>query len=264
VVFNPLGPELELVWDIIAGFLSLFLVILVIPINATLKRREIISANVSRKMIHIFGSPIFIVSWLLYSGGIFSRYTSLITPVLLVLLFIGIGTGRMKNDDFVESMSRSGEPSELLKGTLYYAFAGVIVTILWFYQPLSGPANPMALAIVGCLAGGDGLADVVGRKYGGERKFGIAGAEKTVIGSIGMFVGSFISSYILIAIFTIEVAAFDLIAFAIPILIISLAATVIEALSPPSIDNWTICIIVFIIAALLSNVGMWPYPLFTL
>lgn len=170
----------------------------------------------------------------------------------------------MKNDDFVESMSRSGEPSELLRGTLYYAFSGVIVTILWFYQPLSGPANPMALAIVGCLAGGDGLADVVGRKYGGERKFGIAGAEKTVIGSIGMFVGSFISSYILLVIFAIEVVAFDLIAFAIPILIISLAATVIEALSPPSIDNWTICIIVFLTAALLSGVGLWPYPLLTL
>jgi dolichol kinase len=264
VVFNPLGPELELVWDILAGFLSLFLVVLVIPINATLKRRGIISANVSRKIIHIFGSPIFIVSWLLYSGGVFSRYTSLITPVLLVLLFIGIGTGRMKNNDFVESMSRSGEPSELLKGTLYYAFAGVIVTILWFYQPVSGPANPMALVVVGCLAGGDGLADVVGRKYGSERKFGIAGAEKTIVGSIGMFIGSFISCYILIAIFILEVVAFDLVAFFIPILIISLAATIIEALSPPSIDNWTICTIVFITAALLANVGMWPYPLFTI
>jgi dolichol kinase len=264
VVFNPFGPELELVWDIIAGFLSLFFVILVIPINATLKRREIISANVSRKMIHIFGAPIFIVTWLLYSGGVFSRYTTLITPALLVLMFIGIGTGRMKNDDFVESMSRSGEPSELLKGTLYYAIAGFIVSILWFYQPVSGPANPMALVIVGCLAGGDGLADVVGRKYGGEKKFGIAGAEKTIIGSIGMFIGSFISSYILIAIFTIEVVTFDLVALLIPIMIISLAATIIEALSPPSIDNWTICIIVFVTAALLSTIGMWPYPLLTL
>jgi dolichol kinase len=264
VVFNPLGPELELVWDIIAGFLSLFLVVLVIPINATLKRKEIISTNVSRKIIHIFGAPIFIVSWLLYSGGVFSRYTSLITPVLLVLLFIGIGTGRMKNDDFVESMSRSGEPSELLKGTLYYSFAGIIITTLWFYQPLSGPANPMALVIVGCLAGGDGLADVVGRKYGGERKVGIAGAEKTIIGSVGMYIGSFISSYLLIAIFSIEVITFDLIALFIPILLISFAATLIEALSPPNIDNWTICIIVFLTGALLSGVGLWPYPLITL
>jgi hypothetical protein len=79
-----------------------------------------------------------------------------------------------------------------------------------------------------------------------------------------MFIGSFISCYILIAIFILEVVAFDLVAFFIPILIISLAATIIEALSPPSIDNWTICTIVFITAALLANVGMWPYPLFTI
>ncbi|MFW9846140.1 MAG: diacylglycerol/polyprenol kinase family protein [Candidatus Thorarchaeota archaeon] len=264
MVFNPIGTELELVWDIIAGFLTLFLVVLVIPINATLKRKELISANVSRKVIHIFGSPIFVESWLLYSGGVFSRVTSLITPILLVLMFIGIGTGRVKNDDFVESMSRSGEPGELLKGTLYYALAGVIVTILWFYQPVSGPANPMAFLIVGCLAGGDGLADIVGRKYGGERKFGIAGAEKTVAGSIGMFLGSFISCYILIAIISIEVVAFDLVAFFLPIFIIGAAATIIEALSPPSIDNWTICTIVVITAALLSTIGLWPYPLLTL
>lgn len=264
MVFNPLGPELELVWDIIAGFISLFAATLLIPINAVLKNSGKISINTSRKTIHIFAAPVFIVSWLLYSGGVFSRFTSCITPVLLIVMFVAIGTGRMENKDFVDSMSRSGEPAELLKGTLYYAIAGVFISILWFYQPVSGPANPMALVIVGCLAGGDGLADIVGRKYGGEKKFGIAGAEKTIVGSIGMFIGSFIASYILIAIIAIEVVTFDLVALFLPILIISLAATIIEALSPPSIDNWTICIIVVITAVLLSTVGMWPFPLHTL
>jgi dolichol kinase len=264
VVFNPFGPELEIVWDIIAGFISLFAAILLIPINATLKKSGKISINTSRKTIHIFASPLFIITWLLYSGGVFSRFTACITPVLLIVMFLGIGTGRVENKDFVESMSRSGEPAELLKGTLYYAVAGAFITILWFYQPLTGPANPMALVMTGCLAGGDGLADVIGRKYGGEKKFGIMGAEKTIAGSIGMFVGGFLFSYILVAIFTIEIAAWNLAAFFLPILIISLAATVIEALSPPHIDNWTICIIVFVVAAVLSFTGMWPYPLATL
>lgn len=264
LVFNPIGVELELVWDIIAGFLSLFTVLLVVVINTVLTRSGRISRAVSRKIIHIFGSPVFIVSWLLYSGGVFSRYTALITPVLLVVMFIGIGTGKMKNDEFVDSMSRSGNPAELLKGTLYYAAAGAIITWLWFYQPVSGPANPMALVVTGCLAGGDGLADIVGRKYGGERKFGIRGAEKTVVGSIGMFIGSFISCYLLLAIFEIEVFTFSLLAFFLPVLIICIVATIIEALSPPHIDNWTICIAVFLTAAVLSFVGLWQYPLITL
>ncbi|TFG29268.1 hypothetical protein EU527_16105 [Candidatus Thorarchaeota archaeon] len=262
MVFNPLGTGLELVWDIIAMIISIVAVMLVVIINGAIQKSGKLSSDVTRKIVHIFAAPVFLVTWWLYSGSIFSRYLALIVPILFVLLFVGIGTGKVVNEAFVGSMSRSGEASELLKGTLYYALIICIVTVLWFYSPGgSSIISPTAFVILGCLAGGDGLADVIGRKYGGDRKFGIGGAEKTIAGSIGMFIGSFLFSYILAALFL-----FDLVAILIPILVISIVVTIVEALSPKNLDNWTVPIVVVIMIVLFIYLvpAWWPFALLTL
>jgi dolichol kinase len=165
-------------------------------------------------------------------------------------------------------MSRSGDPRELLGGTLYYAFLMVVIGILWFYVPMDGNfagATPLALIVFGCLAGGDGFADVIGRKFGGEKKFGIGGAEKTLAGVIGMFIGSFLFSFILLFIFSLEVAAFAPMALLIPILVVSLVATIVEAITPKGYDNITITIVAIIMVLILPFIGIaWPFEMFTL
>ena len=262
MVFNPLGPGLELVWDIVAMVISIIAVMMVVQINGVIQKSGKLSSDVTRKIVHIFAAPVFLVTWYLYSGGMFSRFLAMIVPILFVLLFVGIGTGKVENEAFVASMSRSGDPGELLKGTLYYAIMIVIVTLFWFYIP----ANPTAFVVLGCLAGGDGLADVIGRKYGGERKFGIGGAEKTAAGSVGMFIGSFLFSYILIAIFSLELAAFDLVALFLPIIVLSFVATIVEAISPPNLDNWTVPIAVIVMVVLFIYLVplWWPFALVTI
>lgn len=268
MILNPLGPDLALVWDIAAFFISLILIMLVVQINAAIEKSGKLSTDVTRKIIHIFAAPVWVLSWILFSGGIFSRWLALIVPLFFVLQFVAIGTGKVKNEDFVRSMSRSGDPKELLGGTLYYALMMVVFAILWFYVPASGDlsqSTPMALIVFGCLAGGDGLADVIGRKYGGERKFGIGGAERTVAGSIGMFIGSFLFSIILVFLFSIEVTTFVLIDMIVPILIISIVATIVEALSPKGLDNWTVPIVTIIMVAIMPFLGFpWPFPFLTL
>jgi dolichol kinase len=254
------------IWDIIAMVISFVAVMLVVLINGSIQKSGKLSTNVTRKIVHIFAAPVFLVTWLLYSGDFYSRFVAMIVPILFALLFIAIGTGKIKNESFVASMSRSGKPAELLKGTLYYAIWIILVTLLWFYVPTTGlaNANPIALVIIGCLAGGDGLADVIGRKYGGKRKFGVGGAQKTPAGSLGMFIGSFLFSYVLVAIFSLEVHTFSLIALFIPILIISLIAMIVEALTPKNLDNWTVPIAVVIVVAVLMYLGLWSFPLLTL
>ena len=263
MVLNLLGPGMELIWDLIAMVISIVAVMMVVLINGAIQKSGKLSSDVTRKIVHIFAAPVFLVTWMLYSGTIFSRYIAVIVPILFVLLFIGIGTGKVVNEAFVNSMSRSGDPSELLKGTLYYAIMICVVTILWFYAPAG---NPMAFIVLGCLAGGDGLADVIGRKYGGAKKFGVGGAEKTIAGSIGMFIGSFLFSFTLIAIFSLEFASFDLIVLILPILIIALVATIVEALTPKNLDNWTVPISVVIIVVLFMYLApaLWPFALLTL
>lgn len=262
-MLNLLGAELALVWDLIAMVISIVAVMMVVLINGVIQKSGKLSSDVTRKIVHIFAAPVFLVTWMLYSGTTFSRYIALIVPLLFVLLFVGIGTGKVVNEAFVGSMSRSGDPAELLKGTLYYAIMICVVTILWFYAPAG---NPMAFIVLGCLAGGDGLADIIGRKYGGDRKFGVGGAEKTVAGSIGMFIGSFLFSFILIAIFSLEFASFDLIVLFLPVLVMSLVATIVEAITPKNLDNWTVPIAVVIMAVVFVYLipAWWPFSLLTL
>jgi dolichol kinase len=239
-------PGLELVWDIIAFIISLIVILMLVQINAKIEQSGKLSTDVTRKVIHIFAAPLWVLTWMLFSGGIFSRYLAIIVPLFFVLQFVAIGTGKVENKDFVDSMSRSGDPKELLGGTLYYALLMVFFGLTSFYSAPGG-TTPLALIVFGCLAGGDGLADVIGRKYGGEKKFGIMGSERTVAGSIGMFLGSFLFSFILMFFFSFEINAWDPIPLLIPLLVISLIATIVEALSPKGLDNWTVPIVVSIL-----------------
>lgn len=139
----------------------------------------------------------------------------------------------------------------------------VLMTFFWFYVPSTGidNANPTALLIIGCVSGGDGLVDIIGRKFGGEKKFGIKGSEKTIIGSISMLVGSILISSILVLIFSLEVSHFNIITLVLPIIVVNIVATVVEALSPKGIDNFTIFLAVIIVILIieLAFPDFWPY-----
>jgi len=266
MVFNPL-PGWGWAWDIVAFIISFIVILMLVQINARIEKSGALSTTVTRKVIHTFAAPLWVLTWMLFSGGMFSRWLAIIVPLIFVLQFVMIGTGKSKNEDFVRSMSRSGDPRELLGGTLYYAFMMVVIGILWFYVPPDGNlanATPLALIVFGCLAGGDGFADVIGRKYGGEKKFGIGGAEKTLAGVIGMFIGSFLFSFVLVFLFSIEVATFSVVGLLIPILIVSIVSTIVEAITPKGLDNLTITIAAIIVVLILPYIGLWPYPMFSL
>ena len=263
MVFNPFGNNLVLVWDIIATVISIVILLAIVQINAFMQKKGKVSQIITRKFVHIFVGPAFVVTWMLFSGEIISHYIAVIIPLLFVLQFFAIGMGFMKNESFVASMSRSGDPKELLGGTLYYAVVMVLMTLFWFYIPSTGisNANPTALLIVGCISGGDGLADIIGRKFGGDKKFGIKGSEKTIIGSIGMLGGSILVSSILVLIFSLEAPNINIVTLILPIIVVSIVATVVEALSPKGTDNFTIFIAVIIVVLILEFVFpvFWPY-----
>jgi len=263
-VFNPFDSSLAFVWDLIAMVISVVILLALVQINGLMQKKGKVSQIITRKFVHIFAGPIFVVTWMLFSGGVISHYIAAIVPLLFILQFVAIGTGMMKNESFVNSMSRTGEPRELLEGTLYYAIVMLLMTFFWFYVPSTGieNANPTALLIIGCVSGGDGLADIIGRKFGGEKRFGIRGSEKTIIGSIGMLVGSILVSSILVLIFSLEVQDINIVTLILPIIVVSIVATVVEALSPKGIDNFTIFLaVVFVVLILeLGFPDFWPYP----
>ena len=263
MVFNPFDSSLAFVWDIIATVISIVILLALVQINGLMQKKGVVSQIITRKFVHILAGPIFVVTWMLFSGEIVSHYIASIVPLLFILQFVAIGTGLMKNDSFVNSMSRTGDPRELLGGTLYYAIVMLLMTFFWFYVPSTGVenANPTALLIIGCVSGGDGLADMIGRKFGWEKKFGIRGSEKTLVGSFGMLIGSILVSTILVLIFSLEVPSFNILILILPIVVVSIVATIVEALSPKGTDNFMIFLAV-IIVILIFELGFpdfWPY-----
>lgn len=116
MVFNPLSSGLAVVWDVISMVISFVIVLSVVQISGFIQKRNLLPTVVTRKIVHIFVAPVFILPWPIYSGEWSSRYLAAVVPLLFVIIFAAVGKSWMKNDAFVASMSRSGEPSELLKG----------------------------------------------------------------------------------------------------------------------------------------------------
>lgn len=264
----------SLIWDIVALVITFVLIMLLIRINDVLRKREIIPIYISRKVIHTFAGPVFLVCWLLFSSETYSRYFAAVVPMIFVLLFAAIGSGAMKNEEFVRTMSRSGKASELLKGTLFYALVMVVASILFWFVPVNTMGIPQytifvptAVLIFGPLAGGDGFADIVGRKWG-KHKFKIL-AEKSVEGSLAMFFFSLLFSVGLLGIFWLILnpaypTAINPIPYLIPILIIALFATIAEILSPKGTDNLVIPIVIVLVILAMNFFGFFPYAIWSL
>ena len=251
-------PDLLLIQDILVLILTIILIIIFISFNFWLRKKGITSQYVTRKLIHLTAGPTLLISFIFYSGQWYSPYLASFVPGLFVLLFFLIGSGRIKSERFVQSMSRSEDPRELLRGTFYYALVGIFITIFcWTSFPITEFSSPVSIVVVSTLAFGDGSADVVGRKVN-RMKFKIF-AEKSIPGSLTMFIASVVSCFLFLAIF-----GYDLSLIGILCIITILAGTGVEALSPSEIDNISVPLVTVIVFALCSAlfVPLAPWSVF--
>lgn len=71
-----------------------------------------------------------------------------------------MGTGVVADPGLVASVSRAGDKGELLKGPLCYVIALITMTVVFWRN------NPAGLIAISMMCGGDGVADIVGRRWG--------------------------------------------------------------------------------------------------
>jgi len=98
-----------------------------------------------------------------------------------------VGCGLVSDAGLVASVSREGDRRELLKGPLFYVLVLIACTLL------SWRDSPTGLVAVSMMCGGDGMADIVGRRFGGGNRLPWNGA-KSVAGSAAMLVGGCLMS----------------------------------------------------------------------
>jgi len=197
-----------------------------------------LSSDLSRKVIHIAaGSYIWV--WLFMDPTDKITYVfNIIVPLLFFLTFLYKGTKGSPDDKDVKTMTRTGDPSELLKGPLFFTIVMMVAGTI-FYNTYVGV---FMMAIVGW---GDGIAPYIGKKYGGPT-YKTLGREKTITGSVSVFIFSVLGClifYILLGIIggtgdpLLVDPNVDMITILAVIVVLSLVATVIEALSPSDLDN---------------------------
>ncbi len=212
--------------------------------NDFLAHKGIIDSKVSRKIIHMGTGPIFVLCWLLFPGKTSDRFLASLVPGLITIQFFLIGLGIIKDQAAVQAMSRSGNPREILKGPLFYGIIFVIFTLLYWLE------SPIGIVGLMLMCGGDGLADILGRRYG---KIPLPWAgNKSWMGSLGMFLGGWTFAIGIIFIFTqanVFQKPFD--SYLIPVTLIALLGTLVESIPIKDIDNITVSVTAIIFGHLL-------------
>ncbi len=217
----------------LAGIITFVLALVWLRINDFFAHRGWISSRLSRKIIHMGTGPIFVLCWLLFPEHPAARYLAAFVPLTFSLQFLLIGMGVVKDQASVAAMSRHGDPREILRGPLFYGIVFVILTIVYWKDH---PAGIVALML---LCGGDGLADIVGRLNRGPRLPWSPG--KSVIGSLGMFLGGWLFALAVLAVFYQQgVFAGSMAGSLWKITVIALIGTAIESLPFHDIDNITV------------------------
>ncbi|MBN1267502.1 MAG: phosphatidate cytidylyltransferase [Anaerolineales bacterium] len=221
--------------DLIAVFVSFLLALFWLRVMDFLAHRGLIEQKLSRKIIHIGTGPIFLLCWNFFSSSPSARFIAALIPLAISAQFFMVGMGWMKDPAAVQAMSRTGDRREILRGPLYYGIMFILLTI-GFWR--TSPVGILALMI---LCGGDGFADIFGRKFGDSKL--PFNHTKSWVGSAGMFLMSFLFGSVFILLFnsmgyfteTLPTASILL-----NIALISLAAAVVEALTKHDLDNITI------------------------
>ena len=168
--------------DLIALLKTFFCMVVFVESIKYLSKFQILSSTDARKIMHIGCGPIFLLCWPLYnSSDTISGLLASMAPLSITFVFGLVGLGYIKDESTINSMSRSGKRQELLKGPLAYGLSISLITILYW-------RNLSSLIPIICLCGGDGFADIIGRRFGKGNTIPWS-PRKSFAGSFGFILG---------------------------------------------------------------------------
>lgn len=153
-----------------------------------------LQTNLSRKLIHTTSAPVFLLCWPLFSELPEARLLASIVPSLQIAKLWLASRGKLGADgeQMVRAISRSESTNELAGGPLVY-------TLVLLVAGLLGWRTLWAAVAICQMAVGDGLADIVGRRFG-TVKWPFA-PTKSPAGSAAFVLGAFASSLGMVAYF---------------------------------------------------------------
>ncbi len=232
----------------VAMLVTLALAVCWLRVNDYFAHRGWISGQTSRKIIHMGTGPIFVLCWLFFPDEPLSRYLAAVIPLMISVQFLLVGLGLMKDQAAVDAMTRRGDRREILRGPLIYGIAFVILTVIYWKD------SPIGVTALMLLSGGDGLADIIGKRFGSARL--PWSKNKSWAGSAAMLLGG-VGFAILVIIVFIQAGIFSspLTSFLLPVIWIGLVCTGVESLPIEEYDNFTVPIVAVILGHFLLPKG---------
>lgn len=201
-----------------------------------LAHQGVIESKLSRKFIHIGTGPIFVLCWLMFPDVPAARYLAALVPLLITVQFFLVGTGLMKDEAAVQAMTRTGNPKEILRGPLFYGIMFVVLTVVYWKD------SPIGITALMMMCGGDGIADIIGRRVRSPKLFW--SPEKSLAGSLSVFAGgALLTSLILFIYVSVGIFAAPFTLYLLPIVWIALGGMLVESLPFKDIDNVTLTVV---------------------
>ena len=199
-----------------------------------------IESRLSRKLIHIGTGPIFVLCWLFFPDVPLSRWLAALVPSAITVQFALVGLGILKDEASVKGMSRTGDPREILRGPLYYGIMFIALTVIFWKD------SPVGMTALMFMCGGDGIADLVGRHFNSSKL--PHSPNKTVAGSLSVFLGGWLLSAFILAIYVgVGIFVGPFVSYLIPLTIIAIVSMLIESLPFKDIDNITVTLAAVIV-----------------
>ncbi|VVA20599.1 PREDICTED: phytol kinase [Prunus dulcis] len=115
-----------------------------------------------------------------------ARYFASVVPLVNCLRLLLHGLSIVTNEGLVKSVTREGNPKELLRGPLYYVLILILCALAFWRE------SPVGVVSLAMMCGGDGVADIMGRKFGSIKI--PYNQKKSWAGSISMFLFGFVIS----------------------------------------------------------------------
>jgi phytol kinase len=201
----------------------------------------------SRKIIHTLTAPLFILIWPLFSplGNVYAACVPLVNAVRLYLASKG------RESSLVGAVSRSGERSEALGGPMVYVLILFAVIVLFWRDNMIGVT---ALCI---MAAGDGMADIIGRRYGKGNAWFFS-PKKSVAGSVAFLLFGSVCTVGLATYLSATgclILPFDIPELIIRVVAITAICAIVE-LIPFGDDNWSVPISAAILATFFLQEGI--------
>lgn len=197
--------------------------------------RGILAQSDSRKVIHIGTGPFFVLCWNLFSAQPAARFLAALVPLAITAQFALVGTGILRDPAAVQAMSRTGDRREILRGPLYYGLVFILCTLVFWR---TSPVGILALML---MCGGDGLADLVGRRWGEDARLPF-NPSKSWKGSLTFLIAGFAFAATFVAMFNqwgVLTPARGLAEILWKTGLIAGASTAVEALPFRDVDNLT-------------------------